>query len=189
MQAQDTEGGRSARVAAQAEYRWALVAGAVIVFILGMIGYMSLHWIMMPAARMETIDPSTLHLAGDFTEDRLGSSLEPDGSVTVRVLANQYSFTPACVLVPVGTPVRFRGTSADVVHGFSIAQTNVNVMLIPGYISNFHTRFHKTGDMLMPCHEFCGVGHAAMWAHVKVIERADFIERARQGGRLDCVER
>jgi cytochrome c oxidase subunit 2 len=188
MQAHDTEGTHSADVAVQAEYRWALVSGAVILFLLVMIGYMSLHWIAMPSVRMETIDPSTLHLAGDFTEDRLGSTLEPDGSVTVRLLANQYSFTPTCVLVPVGMPVRFRGTSADVVHGFSIGQTNINVMLVPGYISNFHTRFHKTGEMLMPCHEFCGVGHAAMWAHVKVVSRADFMKRARQGGRLNCVE-
>lgn len=189
MEAHDTEGDRSASVAARAEYRWALAVGAVIVVLLGMVGYMSLHWIMMPAVRMDTIDPATLHLAGEFTEDRLGSTLEPDGSVTVRVVASQYSFAPTCLLVPVGTPVRFRGTSADVVHGFSIAQTNVNLMLVPGYISNFHARFHRTGKMAMPCHEYCGVGHAAMWAHVQVIERADFLNRARQGGRLNCVER
>lgn len=189
MQAHDTEGARSASVALQAEFRWALLVGAVIVFLLGMMGYMSLHWIMMPAVRMETIDPTTLHLAGEFTEDQLGSVLEPDGSVTVRVVASQYSFTPACILVPAGAPVRFRATSADAVHGFSIAHTNVNVMLVPGYISNFDARFGQTGEMLMPCHEYCGVGHAAMWARVKVIARAEFDSRARQGGRLNCVER
>ena len=189
MQAQDSEAARSDDVAVEAEFRWALLVGAVILFLLLMLGYMSLNWIAMPSVRMETIDPATLHLAGDFTEDRLGSTLEPDGTVTVRVIANQYSFTPTCVLVPVGMPVRFRGTSADVVHGFSIPQGNVNLMLVPGYISNFQTRFHKPGEMLMPCHEFCGVGHAAMWARVKVVPRADFMKRARYGRRLNCDER
>ena len=61
--------------------------------------------------------------------------LEPDGSVTVRAIGQQYSFTPACILVPADTPITLRATSADVVHGFLIQGTNVNTMLVPGYVS------------------------------------------------------
>ena len=39
------------------------------------------------------------------------------------------------MLVPAGTPVTFRATSADVVHGFLITGTNINLMLVPGYVS------------------------------------------------------
>ena len=175
-------------VAAAAETRWAVVVGAIILFLFVMLVYMSLHWASMPPQRMETIDPSTLHIAGEFVETNLGSSVEPDGSVTVRVLANQYSFTPQCILMPANTPVRIRATAADVVHGFSVSRSNVNMMLVPGYISNFQTTFPGTGEHLMPCHEYCGTGHAAMWAHVKIIDKAEFMRQAASGRRLSCVQ-
>jgi cytochrome c oxidase subunit 2 len=175
-------------VAAAAESRWALVVGAIILFLLVMMGYMSLHWAAMPPVRTETIDPSTLHIAGEFVETNLGAAVQPDGSVTLRVLANQYSFTPACILLPTDTPITVRATAADVVHGFSIGRTNVNMMLVPGYISNFRTRFSAPGEHVMPCHEYCGTGHAAMWAHVRIIPKADFWRRAATSRRLSCVE-
>lgn len=175
-------------VAAAAERRWAWLVGAIVLFLLGMMAYMSLHWAAMPPLRTETVDPVTLHLAGEFIEPNLGSALEPDGSVTVRVVAHQYSFSPPCILVPAATPVQIRATAADVVHGFSIGASNVNLMLIPGYVTNFRTRFARPGEHLMPCHEYCGTGHAAMWAHVRVVERAAFMRRARVGRRVSCVE-
>jgi cytochrome c oxidase subunit 2 len=175
-------------VAVAAERRWAFVVAGIIGFLIIMMGYMSLHWASMPPVRTETIDPSTLHIAGEFVETNLGSKLEPDGSVTLRVLANQYSFTPQCILVPTDTPIHIRGTAADVVHGFSVGHTNVNLMLVPGYISNFSTRFSEPGEHVMPCHEYCGTGHAAMWAHVQIIDKAEFMRRAATTGRLSCVQ-
>jgi len=43
---------------------------------------------------------------------------------------------------------------------------------------------------VMPCHEFCGNGHAAMWAHVQVIPPDEFLRRARSqpGRRVSCVQ-
>lgn len=176
-----------AHIAHAAETRWALLVGAIILFLVGMVVYMSLHWAAMPPVRTETIDPGTLHISGEFVEGNLGSTLEPDGTVVVRVLANQYSFTPSCLLVPKDTPIHIRGTAADVVHGFSIGQSNVNLMLVPGYISNFRTKFEKTGEHVMPCHEYCGVGHAAMWARVKIVDKAEFARLAGNGRRVSCV--
>ncbi|TFW08983.1 cytochrome C oxidase subunit II [Oxalobacteraceae bacterium OM1] len=177
----------SEAVAARAESRWAWFVGAVIGLLLVMIAFTSLHWVMMPTKRIETINPSTLHLQGEFVEGNLGSAVEPDGSVTVRVLGQQYSFTPQCIVVPAGTPVRFRVTSADVIHGFLITETNVNVMLEPGYISTFDTTFKQPGDHVMPCHEYCSVGHAGMWARVKVVDRDTFFKQAQSARRQSCV--
>jgi cytochrome c oxidase subunit 2 len=181
-----------ADVAARAEARWAWIVGAIVLFLVAMMAYMSLHWAAMPPTRTETIDPTTLHIAGEFVETRLGSVPEADGTVTVRVLANQYSFTPQCIVVPANTPLHFRGTAADVVHGFSVSKSNVNMMLIPGYISNLRTKFEQTGEHVMPCHEYCGTGHAAMWAHVKVIDKDAFMRQAKDaaaaGRRMSCVQ-
>jgi cytochrome c oxidase subunit II len=178
----------SERVAVKAEFRWLLFVIAVIGLLLFMIAFTAIHWVMMPAGRIETVNPSTLHLAGEFTEDNLGSAVEPDGSVTVRLIGQQYSFTPQCILVPDKTPIRFRVTSADVIHGFLIADTNVNVMLEPGYISTFATMFKKPAMHVMPCHEYCSVGHAGMWARVQVIDKETFFRKASTQGRQNCVQ-
>jgi len=175
-------------VAERAELGWAILVMAIVAVLVGMMVYMSLHWAAMPPSRVETIDPTTLHLAGEFVEDNLGTAVEPNGSVTVRIVGSQYSFTPQCVLVPADTPVTIRATSADVVHGFNIAKTNVNVMLVPGYIATFKTRFKEPAELAMPCHEFCGLGHAAMWANVKVIDKAQFHKQAANARRLSCVK-
>ena len=141
----------------------------------------------MPQARVETIDPAIAPIAGEFVESNLGSVVEPDGSVTVRALGQRYSFTPSCIVVPANTPLTIRATSADVVHGILIEGTNVNTMLVPGYISEITAQFATPGEHLMPCQEFCSIGHEGMWGKVRVIDKADFAARAKNGGRLSCV--
>lgn len=176
-------------VAAAAERRWAIVVGAVIALLVAMMVFTGLHWAAMPPSRVETVDPRTLHLSGEFVEGNLGTSVSSDGRVVVRLVAQQYSFEPACILVPANVPVTFRGTSSDVVHGFVVSGTNANTMLIPGFVATFTTTFAKPGERLMPCHEYCGTGHEAMWAHVQVIAEDEFRARAARAERLDCVRR
>jgi len=175
-------------VAERAEKRWAWFVIAIIAFMLVVVVYSGLHWAMMPPSRVETIDPSRLQMSGEFVESNLGSAVEPDGSVVVRFIAQQYSFTPQCLLVPADTDITFRTTSADVVHGLLVTDTNINTMVVPGYVATFSSSFPKAADHLMPCHEFCGFGHQTMWAHVKVIDKAAFQQLAVQSRRLSCVE-
>jgi cytochrome c oxidase subunit 2 len=129
---------------------------------------------LQPASNVEVIAPQTLHLEGEFVESNLGTAIEPDGSATVRLVAVQYDFVPHCVSVPANTPVTFRLTSADVVHGFLLPDTNVNTMVVPGFVAEVRTRFAQTGDYEMPCHEFCGLGHHAMWTRVSVVPKDRF---------------
>ena len=143
-----------------------------------------------PRCRRAGSRPSTrarLHLGGEFIESNLGSALEPDGSVTVRAIGQQYSFTPQCILVPTDTPITFRMTSADVVHGFLITGTDINLMLVPGYIASLPARFETPGERTMPCHEFCGLGHEGMWGRIKIVDKAAFVQMAASAKRLSCV--
>ena len=176
-----------AEVAARTERRWATASVIVILVLVLVAAIAGIQSATMPQARVETIDPSRLHLSGEFAEANLGSVLEFDGAVTVRAIGQQYSFTPSCLLVPAETPITLRATSADVVHGILIQGTNINTMLVPGYVSEQLMRFARTGDYLMPCQEFCSFGHEGMWGKVKVIDKADFANRAKGGGRLSCV--
>jgi cytochrome c oxidase subunit II len=157
-----------------AEKRWAAVSISLIVMVLAVIAFTGMHWASMPPSGIEPIDPTTLHVSGEFVEQNLGAQRRADGSVIVRLIGQQYSFNPQCVVVPVATNITFRGTSADAVHGFLVTGTNANAMLVPGYITTFTTQFSQLGDHLMPCHEFCGTGHAAMWAHVRVVPSEEF---------------
>jgi cytochrome c oxidase subunit 2 len=178
----------SAGIAARVERNWATVSIFVVVFLAAMAAFAGIHQATMPQGRVETTNPTTLHLSGEFVETNLGSAIEPDGSVTVRALGQQYSFTPSCILVPADTPLTFRATSADVVHGFLIQQSNINTMLVPGYVSVQPARFKEPGEHLMPCQEFCSVGHEGMWAKVKVIDKAEFMKMASSERRLSCVK-
>ncbi|MGK5079418.1 cytochrome C oxidase subunit II [Janthinobacterium sp. HLX7-2] len=174
-------------VAVAAERRWVYIVVAIIALLLAMMIFTGLHWAAMPPSRVETIDIKTLHLKGEFVESNLGTAVEKDGRVVVRLIGQQYSFAPQCIVVPAGVPVTFRGTSTDAIHGFVVGRTNANTMLIPGFISTFTTTFPKAGEQLMPCHEYCGTGHEAMWAKFQVIPSEEFFAKAKAAERLSCV--
>jgi cytochrome c oxidase subunit II len=105
----------------------------------------------------------------------------------VRVITTQFMFVPRCIAVPRGRPVTLRFATPDVVHGLLITGTNVNTMVVPGYVAQVHTEFARNGDLLMPCHEYCGLGHSEMWANVKVLPDDQF--KPGQDGRVSCAQR
>ncbi|MGB8063539.1 MAG: hypothetical protein WCF26_16715 [Candidatus Sulfotelmatobacter sp.] len=117
------------------------------------------------------VDPLRLHLKGEFVESNLGTAVDPEGSVTVRLIAQQYDFVPRCLLVPAGTPIHFRITSADAVHRFAIAGTSDEVEVLPGHISELREQFAAPGEYKTPCHEFCGAGHYNMLSRIVVVSR------------------
>ena len=129
-------------------------------------------------------DPATLHLRGEFVESNLGVAEGPAGSLTVRMIAQQYVFVPQCVVVPAGVPVRFRITSADAVHMLSFLGTNYGLKALPGVITEATYTFAKPGEFKIPCHEFCGPGHYAMRAQLEVVPRDQF-SSLRSGRKAD----
>jgi cytochrome c oxidase subunit II len=161
-------------VVARTEGRWVMLMAAMLTAMMTVIVATGIAGALHPASNVEVVDPTTLHLGGEFVESNLGTALESDGSATVRIVATQYSFVPSCVRVPAATPIKFRLTSADVVHGFLLPDTNVNTMVVPGFVSEVRTTFAAADEYAMPCHEFCGLGHHGMWAHVSVVPKAQF---------------
>ncbi|MCC8962755.1 cytochrome c oxidase subunit II [Bradyrhizobium sp. Pear76] len=186
--ATETDHSPGEAVAARIERRWATLSIVIVGVLVGMAAFIGIHQATMPQGRVEIADPKTLHLSGEFTESNLGSEMAADGSVTVRAIGQQYSFTPQCIVVPADTPINLRATSADVVHGFLIEGTNINTMLVPGYITDLPVRFKAPGDHVMPCQEFCGIGHQGMWGKVKVVDKTAFRDMAAAKRRLTCVD-
>jgi cytochrome c oxidase subunit II len=163
-------------VVARTEKRWLMTMLTILVIMFAIIVVTGITHALQPASHVELVDSQTLHLKGEFVESNLGTAVEPDGSVTVRVLAETFAFVPHCLVVPAGRLVRFRLTSADVVHGFLLPNTNVNTMVVPGFVAEVKTTFAEPQEYAMPCHEFCGLGHHAMWAHVSVVPEGQFAE-------------
>jgi cytochrome c oxidase subunit 2 len=130
------------------ELRWtAVVVGVVTVIMLAIIYAGVVHHIN-PPSNIETIDPKTLHLSGEFTEGNLGTIVDAGGQVTSRIVATQFAFQPQCIVLPANQTVTLRFATPDVIHGILVTGTNVNTMVVPGYVSQVHTVFTRTGDLL-----------------------------------------
>lgn len=89
--------------------------------------------------------------------------------------------TPTLV-VPADTPVRFRQTSIDVIHSFWIPQLRFKRDAFPGRTTAFTLVFPERGLLRHggECAEFCGLDHAVMSFHVRVLgqdEFRDWVER------------
>jgi cytochrome c oxidase subunit 2 len=166
------------------ELRWAWLVAAVVLVILSAILFAGMSMHINPPSNREFVDPKTLHLSSEFTEANLGTSVEAGGQVTTRIIATQFAFVPQCAVVPAGRQVTLRFASPDVIHGILVTGTNVNTMVVPGYVSQVHTVFTRTGDFLMPCHEYCGFGHSQMLARIRVVAPEQF--RAGPDGKARC---
>ncbi|HEX5077604.1 MAG TPA: hypothetical protein VFV80_00535 [Geminicoccaceae bacterium] len=168
----------------RSELRWGAVVAGAAGLIVAVIVVSSASLLLHPPSNVETIDPVTLHLEGEFVEDNLGTIESTDGTIVARLVATQFAFVPRCLAVPAGRPVTLRITSPDVIHGLLIAGTNVNTMVVPGYVAQVRTVFQQPGDHLMPCHEYCGLGHSEMWSLVRVLPPDQW--QPDEQGRVSC---
>ena len=156
------------------ELRWAWLVGGIVLILMSSTIFAAISMHINPPSNREYVDPKTLHLSGEFTEANLGTRVDENGQVTTRIIATQFAFVPQCVVVPADRQVTLRFASPDVIHGILVTGTNVNTMVVPGYVSQVHTTFRRTGDLLMPCHEYCGFGHTQMLATVRVVPPDQF---------------
>ena len=122
-------------------------------------------------SNVETIDSARLHLSEEFAEHHLGVETLSDDSLVVRVVAGRYGFYPREITIPADTRIKFRWASMDVLHGVHIPMSNMNTMIVPGYISEVTTVFPKPGEYPMLCNEYCGLGHDHMWSKVTVVAK------------------
>ncbi|HEX9691909.1 MAG TPA: cytochrome c oxidase subunit II [Gemmatimonadales bacterium] len=141
---------------------WMWSAAGIIALFLSMIAFATISQGRIPPSHVETVDPRSIWTDARFANR--GVTVAADGSVTVTLIAMMYAFQPNEIRVPPGRPVTFRIASADVVHGFQIVGTNGNTMIVPGYVSQFTMTFPESGEYLITCNEFCGVGHHGMYA-------------------------
>ncbi|HLI46527.1 MAG TPA: hypothetical protein VKU94_04970 [Geobacterales bacterium] len=94
------------------------------------------------------------------------------GVYEVRIVAARYYFDPSTIILKNPKKVIFEILSKDVLHGFEIVGTNVNVMVLPYYQATFtwDVPSELKGNFMIICNEYCGNGHPNMYAEL-IIER------------------
>jgi cytochrome c oxidase subunit II len=119
-----------------------------------------------PPSHHEPIDPAKVAETAPF--DKPGLKQIGEKRYEAVMTAFTFGYEPTDMVIPVGSTVKFTVTSKDVVHGFQIPGTNVNVMVVPGQISQVEHTFKEPGEYLILCNEYCGAAHEFMATKVIV---------------------
>ena len=128
-----------------------------------------------------TVDPSDLTASDNFREPGVYES--QDGGYDVYIRSYQFAFQPGSespIRVPADTEVTFYVTSSDVTHGFNLAGTNVNTMVIPGQVAEITVTFDEPGTHHIVCNEYCGAAHHTMRGTVEVVPSDQFDQQSQE---------
>lgn len=123
-----------------------------------------------PPSCMTTIDPTQVDKKAPFNEPGLKKVEGKDWDYELVYVAQSFNYAPGTVQIPKGAKVKVIATTKDVLHGFEVAGTNINMTLEPGYVSEIVTTFDKAGEYLVLCNEYCGTGHHMMTSKIEVIK-------------------
>jgi cytochrome c oxidase subunit 2 len=145
---------------------WLAIGVISIAVFLAVLAVLAIGLGFTPSTHANTIAPDQVATTAPFNDPRL----EQTGPNEYRayMVAQMFSFMPSEIRIPRGAKVTFEITSPDVVHGLLIPGTNVNMMAVPGLVTEFTYTFKKSGDYPLICHEYCGVAHQLMMGRLIV---------------------
>ena len=93
-------------------------------------------------------------------------------AVSIEAKGFQWRWELSRNQVPVGQPVEFRVTSADINHGFGLYDPEMRLVAqtqaMPGYTNKLNYTFGKAGTYKVLCLEYCGIAHHNMISEIKV---------------------
>ncbi|MFN3803846.1 MAG: cytochrome c oxidase subunit II [Pyrobaculum sp.] len=146
---------------------WAAVVAAMVAIFLAALAYAA--WVIglqVPGGEVELVNPKTV-----LQEFKPGVREVAPGRYEVTLVGRMFSWFPSEITLKDPVEVKFRLTSLDVIHGFQIVGTNVNVMVFPGYVAEITWRVppNAEGKYLVVCNEYCGIGHQNMYGVVNIV--------------------
>ena len=99
----------------------------------------------------------------------------------VSVVGQAFVWVPETIRVPLGAEVEFYLTARDVIHGWQVENTNLNVQVIPGEVSRLRTTFNTLGTYRVTCNEYCGIGHQNMIGWIEVVPASQWAAETATG--------
>lgn len=97
------------------------------------------------------------------------------GAVEVQANGHQWYWALSKTELPVGKPIEFQVTSADVNHGFAIYDTDMKLVTqtqtqaMPGVTNVLRHTFERPGTYRILCLEYCGVAHHTMMTELHLV--------------------
>lgn len=90
------------------------------------------------------------------------------------------------MVVPVGEPIRFQTTGADVIHSFAVPSLWFKIDSVPGKLNEKQLIINEPGVYYGQCSELCGARHGYMPIAIEALPRPEFNRWVlEQGGKID----
>ncbi|MEC2056667.1 cytochrome c oxidase subunit II [Peribacillus psychrosaccharolyticus] len=150
---------------------WLIFGVGALLLFLTVLGVSAFYLGNQPPSCLVTIDPEQVDTTAPFNKPGLNKVEGKDWDYELVYVASAFSYNPVKVEVPLGSTVKVMATTKDVIHGFEVTGTNINMMLEPGYVSEYVAKFDKAGEFLIICNEYCGAGHHMMSSRIEVVEK------------------
>ena len=135
---------------------------------------LELVWTAAPLVVLAVVFTASLVTLAQVGRSATFGSTEPP--IVIRAVGHQWWFefsyadgwtVPNEVHIPVGTPVEFRMTAADVLHDLWIPELGIKADLVPGRESVIRVFSARAATYDGVCAEFCGLEHA--WMRFRVV--------------------
>ena len=158
------------------ERRWLALSGLLSLLFVMLIAYTLATEGGHVAQRSGRAAPEVLTANALFAQP--GVRATGPNTFQVSVLAQAFAFDPVEIRLPVGAEVDMFLTSRDVIHGYQVQNTSINVEMIPGEIAALHYTFDRPGVYRVSCNEYCGISHQNMLGRIVVLPAAQFARGA-----------
>jgi cytochrome c oxidase subunit 2 len=163
--------------------------------------FMMVYWHLVGRQNLSTevyrVDPAAFEKrVDDFTkqfkvreegESGIPVARPPRGG-DAYMLGRLWSWWPILELEK-GQSYRVHISSLDLLHGFSLQPTNINIQVHPGIEHVITLTPTEAGTFTIVCNEFCGLGHHTMLGRIEVVEpkktSSNPKDQALQAGRED----
>ena len=151
------------KVAERHERIWVFIA----MLLLGLLLIGTLFFVVLDYGVVVKTDRYTTPAATAPFADTASVRTGPN-AYSVHMLAHMWAWTPSPLHMPQGATVTFHVTSADVLHGFQVQGTTINVTAVPGITGSVSYAFARAGVYNIVCNEYCGIEHQSMIGRIIV---------------------
>ena len=116
-----------------------------------------------------------LALVGAATATSGGSGWSPrvlaaEHPQVIEIKAKKYEFSPGQITLKKGAPVVLRLSSEDRSHGFFVKPLGVDAEIKPGQSTDVAITPAATGEYVVICDHYCGLGHGNMKMTLTVVQ-------------------
>jgi len=129
--------------------------------------------------KTENKDPAAVWEKGQTSVTRNGTAVE------AKVLAIRSRFYPDRIDAQVGDDLTVHVTNVeqtrDMIHGFGLAEHNINMVMDPGETKTFHIKLTKPGVFPFYCTNFCSALHQEMQGYLVVANQGQQLPGAKYG--------